>query len=134
MHPMHGARSQRTAAGPTATQEVPIEVVDVDCGELVDGQVAQVRLEVMLDDAARLTQGGGRPRRRRMRQPAVEKIGDGAGAQAGVAGLLDELGEAGRRVATCAVHSLGRPSLAAALWVDAEIDAQLPAVDAPLSK
>lgn len=54
--------------------------------------------------------------------------------QAGIAGLLDELGEAGRGVTPRAVHGLGRPALTATLRVDAEVDAQLPAVDAPLSE
>jgi hypothetical protein len=59
MNPVHGARGQRSAIAAAATQEVLIEVVDVKRGQLVDGEVTQVGLEVMLDDAARLPHRGG---------------------------------------------------------------------------
>jgi hypothetical protein len=63
---------QWSAIVAAAAQLVPVEVVDVERGQLVDCQVAQVRLEVVLDDAARLAQGRRRPGRRRVGQPAVE--------------------------------------------------------------
>ena len=93
VHPMNGARREWSTISTAGAQQVSVEVVDVDGGQLVHRQMAEQRLEMMLDDAAGLTQRRGRPRRRRMRQPAVEQIGDRAGAKPGVAGLLDELGE-----------------------------------------
>jgi hypothetical protein len=133
MDPMDGARGQWSAITAAATQQVPVEVIDIDRGQLVHGEMTEVGLEVMLDDAARLAQSGRRPRGRRVRHPAVEQIGDGAGPQAGVAGLLDELGETRRRVTARAVHRRGRPPLAAPLRIDTEIDPQLPAFVASLS-
>jgi hypothetical protein len=87
-----------------------------------------------LDDAAILTQRRSRPARRRVRQPAVEEVGDRAGWQPGIAGLLDELAQLSCGVPSRPVHRLGRPALAAGVGVDTQVDAQLPAVGAALTK
>jgi hypothetical protein len=56
-----------------------------------------------------------------------------AGPGPGVAGFLDERGELAFGVAARAVDGLGRPALTATVSVEAEIDAQLPRVVAPLA-
>jgi hypothetical protein len=53
---MHGARRQRAAPGSAGAQEVPVDVVDVEGGQLVHREMADQRLEVTLDHAAVLAQ------------------------------------------------------------------------------
>jgi hypothetical protein len=54
--------------------------------------------------------------------------------QPGVVGLLDEHSQLGAGVTARAVHGLGCPAFAPHVGVDAEVDAQLPAVQAALTK
>jgi hypothetical protein len=134
VHTMHRPRRHRSAVGSASAQQMPVHVVDVDGGQLVHRQMTEQRLEMTLDHAAVLAQRRRRPCRRGVGQPAVQQIGDRAGAQPGVAGLLDEDGQFAGGVTARAVHGLGRPALAAGVGVDAEVDAQLPAVGAAFTK
>ena len=128
MDPAHGCWLESGPVGLPGGEEMAVDVVDVDGGDLGDGEVSEQWLEVTFDHAAGLAHRRRRPREGRGREPAVQQVGHRAGPHAGVPGFVDELGEAGGGVPLGAVHRLGRPPLPAAVRVNTEVDAQFPAV------
>jgi hypothetical protein len=91
--PMHRASRQWPTLRTAGAQQTPIEVVDVDGGQLVHRQMPEQRLEMTLDDAPVLAQRRGRPAGRSVGQPAIEQIGNRARPQPRITGLLDELSQ-----------------------------------------
>jgi len=71
---MHRPRRERSSLASAGSPEVRVEVVDVGCRELRDREMAEVRLQVMLDQALRLAQRACRPLCRRSGKPAIEEI------------------------------------------------------------
>jgi hypothetical protein len=93
VHPMEGARGQRTSLSPAGAQQTSIDVVDVNGGQHVDHEMPKERLEMTLDDAAILTLRRRRPpgeacvNQRSSRSATVPRT------QPDVTGLLHELAQ-----------------------------------------
>src|SRR5271166_4451805 len=112
----------------TASAEVGVEAIDVRRGELGDRQVAEMPLEVVLDEALSLSPRARRPTARCRLEPAIEQVGNGAVVDPGEGGFVCEPIELSAGGSLASPDGSGRPALTAALRVHSHVDAQLPAV------
>jgi hypothetical protein len=108
------------------TQEVSVEVVDVRSGQLRQVEVAEMRLEMALDDGADMAHGGSRRARGRGLDPLVEQVGERASPDPSAARLGDQLLELLASEPTGAIDGLAEPSLPPRRRIGAEVDAELP--------
>ena len=127
-----GPGAERTVIPPARSQEVAVEVVDVDGRQLLDVEVAEVWLQVDVDDRAGVADGRGCPCRRGCQEPLIQKIGHAPCPEPRSAGGLHELVELGESETLRPMHGLGQPSAPTGVGVGSHVRAQFPRLDAPL--
>lgn len=91
----------------------------------------EVRLQMEVDDRARVAQRWGRPARRGRIEPTLQQVGERAGANPSLSDLDEEILELATSEALRPVYGLGDPPLVTAS-VDPLVDAELPGIPAAL--
>ena len=91
--PGHRPWGEGLVAPPAPREQVAVEVVDVLGRDLPHGEMPEVRLQIAIDDGARVAGGGDSPPGGGDLEPVLEQIEDGARAEPPPAGLLDEVPE-----------------------------------------
>ena len=117
VHAVHGAWGERPAAATAGAAQMGVEVVDVGGGQLGDGYVAQMGIEMAADEAAGLTDRGHRPVRRGRGEPSLQQVGDRPGVGPCGLCLVDQQRQLGLGVATAAVDRASGPSLLSGVGV-----------------
>jgi len=107
---------------------VRVKVVDLGGRELGDSEMAEVGLQVVLEEAPRLPKRARGPVSQSGGKPSIEQLRHTASAHAHVAGLGEKALELLARLAFAAPNRSRDPALSAARGVDARVNAQLPAV------
>jgi hypothetical protein len=118
-----GSVGERPVVPAAGSQEVGVEVVDIGSHELGQVEVADVRLEVAVDDGAGVAHCRGRPAGRGGLEPLVEQTRECAGSYPSPTGLGHQLLKLSAGEAIGAVDRLGQPSLPPSIGVDALVDA-----------
>ena len=123
-----GPRGERPVVPAAGPQQVRVEVVDVRSGQLGQVEVAEMRLEMALDDGAGMAHGGSEPARRRGLDPLVEQVSERAGPDPSAARLGDQLLELPASEPAGAMDGLAEPSRPPRRRIGAEVDTELPGV------
>jgi hypothetical protein len=123
VHPSDRPGREWLVTLPARAHQVGIEVIDVLGSDLVHRRTPEMRLQIALDDAARVSSSGSRPPGRGDLEPVFKQVRERAGTGAWLGRLGHELLQLAAGIACAAVDGLGEPPLAAGLGIGPRVHA-----------